>query len=686
MLIKSNAIERFLRENPTLNSRRYGLPSIGNRHDFENFNKSVQNIADAINYYGYEIRDENITTIKDIDLGTGNPLRFKPFPLSIKEMKKCLDEDDLSGYPYTEGDDRIRKILLDYIEGEGIYNDRPYTYSDIDEKGLSVHNITFMPSTSIIFNIIVSIISKPGDVILIPAPNYGLFTIRAEIAGADVQLLPLEKEDDFYVNPEKLALKIDEINESLQTVYNKRKGYIPRVVAFLNANPNNPTGKALGEKDVDKLQKIGEVCLERGVFVIDDLVYRDITFDKDNIAKPMASLPGMFRNTISLFGLSKSYSLASIRAGFVVADESIITEMVNRIFQSMDSSPVITGYALAGAFNNTLERKKVYQEYFDELRSTYIYKYNLLKAMIDGIDTVDKKYKEEIKTEIVSVLGKNADKVLNGIPLVKFAHDLKPDAGFFAILDFTELKGRKHNGRIISTERDVLKFFYKTYRIRFLVGQSICWPYEDELVGRVSFAIDNKLLIDSIYKMGEAISKLSDKSDFIIRFNRIEDQKQMARIKVDGWQKTYDRIISSKYLKQLNYEEQTQKYYRSFEEYKDLVLVAVKNNEVLGYSCFDVKEKTYKYDSELVSLYVKNDYHYMGIGTALFNETCKELLSRGRKDMIVWCLKENTPAIDFYSRMGGIKSEEKLAVIGDNKYLEYGFYFDLEQFDKDNSF
>ena len=408
--------------------------------------------------------------------------------------------------------------------------------------------------------------------------------------------------------------------------------------------------------------------------------------DKDNIAKPIASLPGMFRNTISLFGLSKSYSLASIRAGFVVADESIITELVNRIFQSMDSSPVITGYALAGAFNNTEERKKVYDEYFDELRSIYVYKYNLLKALVDGIDSVDKKYKENIKKEIIGVLGDNADKVLNGIPLVKFAHDLKPDGGFFAILDFTELKGRKYNGRIISTERDVLKFFYKTHRIRFLVGQSICWPYEDELVGRVSFAIDNKLLIESLYKMGDAISKLSEKSDFIIRFNRIEDQKQMAKIKVDGWQKTYDRIISSKYLKQLNYEEQTQKYYRSFEDYKDLVLVAVKDDEVLGYSCFDVKEDTYKYDSELVSLYVKNDYHYMGIGSALLNETCKELLSRGRKDMIIWCLKENTPAIDFYTKMGGIKSEEKLATIGDNKYLEYGFYFDLEQFDKDNSF
>lgn len=95
---------------------------------------------------------------------------------------------------------------------------------------------------------IVSIISKPGDVVLVTGPNYGLFTIRAERAGAEVEILPLSKEDNWLPNPLKLAEKIDEINDSLQKVYHRRKGYIPRVVAFVNANPNNPTGKVMGPK------------------------------------------------------------------------------------------------------------------------------------------------------------------------------------------------------------------------------------------------------------------------------------------------------------------------------------------------------------------------------------------------------------------------------------------------------
>ena len=56
----------------------------------------------------------------------------------------------------------------------------------------------------------------------------------------------------------------------------------------------------------------------------------------------------------------------------------------------------------------------------------------------------------------------------------------------------------KYNGRIISSERDLLKFFYKTCRTRFLVGQSISWPYEEELIGRVSYAIDLNILINAL--------------------------------------------------------------------------------------------------------------------------------------------------------------------------------------------
>ncbi len=686
MIIKSSAIDRLLQQNPSLGERRFGLPEVGGRYDGDSFNPTVQEIADAIEYYGFEVRDDDITTIPDIDLGSGNPTKYPPFPMAIDEMKKALDSY-MYKYPYTEGSDEIRKVLLDYIEKEGFINTTPYNYSDIDDKGLCVHNITFLPSTSIAFNMVVSIISKPGDVVLVTGPNYGLFTIRAERAGAEVEILPLSKEDHFLVNPEKLANKIDEINESLQKVYNRRKGYIPRVVAFVNANPNNPTGKVMGEKNEGLLKEIGEVCLKRGVFIIDDLVYRDLTFDADNLAKPIATIPGMFRNTISLFGLSKSYGMASLRAGFVVADEVIIRELINRIFQGMDSAPDIVGRALAGAFNVRPERDAIYQDYFSKLRIIYQKKYQLLKALVEGIDSIKdisakKKIQEKISNQISDPV--LLEQALEGLPYTKFPDNLEPESGFFAILDFTKVRGMKYKNMVINTERDLLTFFYRTYRTRFLVGQSISWPYPNELVGRVTFAIEDNLIISALSQMNQSLHLLEPGEDYIIRKNLEKDQEQMAHIKIDGWRTAYDKIVASKYLNSLDYDSQTQRYLSSFDEYKDLVFVAVRGDEVLGYSCFMPEDKDKKYDSELVSLYVKKKEAGRGIGSNLLISTAKELYSLGKHNMIVWCFSDNKSAISFYEGLGGLKVEEKMAKVGDEAYLEYGFYFDLEKISLEN--
>lgn len=682
MIIKSNAIDRLLQQNPNLGERRFGLPEVGGRGDGEAFNPTVQEIADAIEYYGFDVRDDNITTIPDIDLGSGNPTKYPPFPMAIDEMKKSLDSLSMYKYPYTEGADEIRQVLLDYVEKEGFINTTPYNYSDIDEKGLCVHNITFLPSTSIAFNMIVSIISKPGDVVLVTGPNYGLFTIRAERAGAEVDILPLAKEDNWLPNPIKLADKIDEINDSLQKVYHRRKGYIPRVVAFVNANPNNPTGKVMGVKQADLLKEIGDVCLKRGVFIIDDLVYRDLTFDPDNLAMPIATIPGMFRNTISLFGLSKSYGMASLRAGFVVADEVIIRELINRIFQGMDSAPDIVGRALAGAFNIRPERDAIYQEYFSKLRKIYQDKYQLLKALVEGIDTIsDESLKRSIVQKVENVIPDTSlqEQVLQGLPYTKFPDNLEPESGFFAILDFTKVRGMKYKNMVINNERDLLTFFYRTYRTRFLVGQSISWPYPNEFVGRVTFALEDEKIISALAQMNQSLHLLELGEDYIIRKNLEKDQEQMAHIKIDGWRTTYDKIVASKYLNSLDYDMQTQRYLSSFDDYKDLVFVAVRGEEVLGYSCFMPYDKDKKYDSELVSLYIKKWEAGRGIGSSLLIATAKELYSLGKENMIVWCFSDNSNAIHFYEGLGGIKIEEKTVHIGDEDYLEYGFYFDLEQ-------
>ena len=134
MLKKSIAIDRLLRENPELKERRFGLPAIGKRVDREEFNPTVQDIADAINFYGFEVRDKDIVNRPDIDLGGGNPMKYEPFPLSIKEMIASLSTTDMYKYPYTEGDDNIRKYYSNILNRKDLLILNPITTTTLMKR------------------------------------------------------------------------------------------------------------------------------------------------------------------------------------------------------------------------------------------------------------------------------------------------------------------------------------------------------------------------------------------------------------------------------------------------------------------------------------------------------------------------------------------------------------------------
>lgn len=499
------SLKRVLENYGYLKTRKIGFPYVGKK-DKSEFSKNVEKVVDGFKLYDSLISTLNNNYSEEINLTSGNPMKYKPFKPSIDEMKKILNNNYLNKYPYSEGDDNVRVELLKYIESIGFNNNEPYNYDDIDKYGLSKHNITLTVSTSHAFGMILDIIARPNDVILMPSPNYGLFSFKPERINAVVETLPID-EKTYLINPEKLEEKIIEINKKLEMEYKDKLEYIPKVVAIVNSNPCNPTGKVMGEKDIKLLTDISNICKDNGVFIIDDLVYRDLTFDNKNIAKPIGTIPGMFRNTISLFGLSKSYGLAGLRAGFVVADEIIIRELINKIFQEMDAIPSIIGVALKGAFNTTLKRNIYYKKYFNKLNNEYYFRYNILKAFINGIESVDKKIKDKvynyIRDNTTNKDFKIIEKGINDIDI-----KIEVESGFFAVLDFSKLKGKTYNGNIINTEEDLLRFFYNEIKLRFIIGKSMLWPNDNELVGRVTFAKERQEIINYCIKINEAIKKL----------------------------------------------------------------------------------------------------------------------------------------------------------------------------------
>lgn len=499
-----DSLKRVLEKNPNLEHRVKGLPNLGENLVNGQFSPEVDKIYNAFGLYGnelYSLENDKIKNISTRSLGGGSPMKTTAFPPCKEAMFDVINNDDLSDYPMAAGDEEARKQILSYLKQEGFNSD-----------GMNKDNIIFTVSTTHAFNIICSIIARPHDVILMTGPNYGLFTFVPErISGATVEILPLSGEDNWYVNPQKLSNRIDEINKELKNKYGSSLGYTPKVVAFLNENPHNPLGRVMNENNKSILEGIGNVCLKKGVFVIDDLIYRDLTFDRDNLAKPMASYSNFFDNTITITGLSKSYGLASIRSGMVVANEIIIREIRNKIFQTMDSSPILQGKALAAAFNTTEKRKNEYENYFNPIINEYKYRLELLKVLINGLDIIqDKNLKFQIEKDIRNfAFGYNLNNILEGIPNVDFVDGLLPDSGFFEILDFTKLKNMTaENGRIISDEKELLKYLYEQEKIKLILGQSISWPNPEQLIGRVTTALSREDLVEHFSAMNKCLRKL----------------------------------------------------------------------------------------------------------------------------------------------------------------------------------
>lgn len=483
----NNIIDILEKEYPTTKTKKRGFPNIGKRADGRGFSNSVKEIEKAWYFYDTELYDIELheNTIK---LGSGNPIKSKAFPLSINYTKKQLSKF-MYEYPSAAGDEKHREIIAKYLIKEGY------------PSKINYDNVIITNSTTEAFYLIIKSIFKPYDVIIMTAPNYGLFTFMPERNNINVETIDLKESENFRLNPEELDFKIKKINKKLEKKYKNKKDYIPRVKAFLNINPHNPLGIVLSKEDEKLLSAIGEVCKNNNVFIIDDLIYRDITYDRSKIAKPIGTLEKYFDNTLSLYGLSKSYGLAKARSGFIIANEKVIRLLRDNLFYIMDSASSITSSLLVGAYNPSKKRYRCYKKYFKKIIKKYIFNYYICLAMFEGIDKVKntKYYKKIFKLIQKCIDIKNTNIILEGIPYVKIV--LKPQSGYFLLVNFTEIK----NYSRIKSEKELLDLLYRKCGIKFLVGQSFNWPNKNELIARITYSLNPKNLICALSKINLTI-------------------------------------------------------------------------------------------------------------------------------------------------------------------------------------
>jgi aspartate aminotransferase len=143
----------------------------------------------------------------------------------------------------------------------------------------------------------------PGDACLLLAPYYPQHIGKAELAGASVQIAPLDATNGFAINPNLITPHIT-----------------PETRAIALINPCNPTGRVYARAE---LQALAEIAMAHDLLVFSDEVYADITYD-GQVHIPIASLPGMRERTITMGAFTKAYAMDGWRLGYLAAHPDLI--------------------------------------------------------------------------------------------------------------------------------------------------------------------------------------------------------------------------------------------------------------------------------------------------------------------------------------------------------------------------
>lgn len=142
---------------------------------------------------------------------------------------------------------------------------------------------------------------EPGDRVVATVPNYQQHYSIPESIGADVRRLQLREENGFLPDLEELRDLV---------------GSTTKLIAF--SNPNNPTGSLMSE---DYLHQVCEIAQKAGACVLSDEVYRGL--DQEG-AGTTASIADIYERGISTGSMSKAFSLAGLRLGWLVAPVDVV--------------------------------------------------------------------------------------------------------------------------------------------------------------------------------------------------------------------------------------------------------------------------------------------------------------------------------------------------------------------------
>lgn len=220
-------------------------------------------------------------SILKLNIGNPAPFGFRTPDEVIYDMSRQLTQCE--GYSDSKGLFAARKAIMQYAQIKKIPN-------------VTVDDIYTGNGVSELISLAMQALLDDGDEILIPSPDYPLWTATATLAGGKVVHYICDEQAEW--NPD-----IDDIKKKITN----------RTKAIVIINPNNPTG-ALYPKEV--LEQIVQIARENQLIIFSDEIYDRLVMDEEKHISIASLAPDLFCVTFS--GLSKSHMIAGFRIGWMI--------------------------------------------------------------------------------------------------------------------------------------------------------------------------------------------------------------------------------------------------------------------------------------------------------------------------------------------------------------------------------
>ncbi|WMN60185.1 pyridoxal phosphate-dependent aminotransferase [Pseudoalteromonas xiamenensis] len=234
--------------------------------------------------------------LKVLKLNIGNPAAFG------FDMPEDMHRDIIRNLYSAQG----------YCDSKGLYSARVAVYQHYQQKKLpniSVDNIYIGNGVSELIQMVTQALLNDGDEVLIPAPDYPLWTASVKLAGGTPVHYLCDEEQDWFPD-----------------IADIRKKVTPKTKALVLINPNNPTGAVYSKA---LLEELVTVARENNLLILSDEIYEKILYEgveHFSIAAMCEDLP-----VITFNGLAKTYRAAGLRMGWMVLSGKIsrMTDLIS---------------------------------------------------------------------------------------------------------------------------------------------------------------------------------------------------------------------------------------------------------------------------------------------------------------------------------------------------------------------